>query len=552
MHIARVRTNLKVGADTAVGQKTLIVGPNGSGKSTILNAVELALTARVSDIAGRTDIAREADVMQLAPAGQSLEALATFDDGVVAAYRVEGSTAKAKKATGDKPSDRCHDEVLPIRTLKEAVLGSAVTARKYLLSKVAGNTTRADVRDLMPEPVRPLWDKAVGAVLLATPTPDALVEVLETAGKRQRDATASAKTAREAGKLVSGGRAAPPSAAELADAAAALIDARKKRDAALAADGAFDRLKKDRADLEKLVERATKAAQALVFSKSELANLPEAKPFNPVLTHACEVMKASLADGSGECIVCNGGKVSQDDLTFIENAIAESVSVTKKQQELEKRIATEQTIADSLIEQVEALEARCEKGGESSDPLGWTVADADAELSKAETSLADLKSAAATWDTVKKAESTAVAAEKSADDWKALKEACEEAVAIVLDKAVESFVAKVQDRLPASDRFSMRLRDGEREVVQFGLVHDGTLHTALSGAEWARVITAMADACADGSKYACLIPEERAFDPETLTDVLRAFGTSSHQVLIASPVWPSKVPTGWSVVECVR
>jgi hypothetical protein len=263
-------------------------------------------------------------------------------------------------------------------------------------------------------------------------------------------------------------------------------------------------------------------------------------------------MKASLADGSGDCLVCNGGKVSADDLSFIENAIAESVSVAKKKQELEKRIATEQTIADSLIEQVEALEARCEKGGEASDPLGWTVADADVELAKAEAALADLKSAAATWDTVKRAESTAVAAEKSADEWKALKEACEEAVAIVLDKAVASFVAKVQERLPATDKFAMRLRDGEREVVQFGLAHGDALHTALSGAEWARVITAMADACADGSKYACLIPEERAFDPATLTDVLRAFGTSDHQVLIASPVRPTEVPQGWNVIECLR
>ena len=76
--------------------------------------------------------------------------------------------------------------------------------------------------------------------------------------------------------------------------------------------------------------------------------------------------------------------------------------------------------------------------------------------------------------------------------------------------------------------------------------------TASAVVDLPTLVTAMADACADGSKYACLIPEERAFDPETLTEVLRAFGTSSHQVLIASPVWPSKVPPGWAVVECHR
>jgi hypothetical protein len=54
---------------------------------------------RVSDIAGREDVAREADVMQLAPAGQTTQlAAVAFDDGTAASYTVEGSTAKAKKA----------------------------------------------------------------------------------------------------------------------------------------------------------------------------------------------------------------------------------------------------------------------------------------------------------------------------------------------------------------------------------------------------------------------------------------------------------------------
>jgi ABC-type cobalamin/Fe3+-siderophores transport system ATPase subunit len=95
MHIRKVVGNVKKGCDVELGQKTLIVGPNGSGKSTIVNTVELALTARAGDIAGRVDIAREADVMSLAQNGAGeLEALATFDDGVVAAYRTSGSTAR--------------------------------------------------------------------------------------------------------------------------------------------------------------------------------------------------------------------------------------------------------------------------------------------------------------------------------------------------------------------------------------------------------------------------------------------------------------------------
>ena len=111
MNIKHVHTNAKVGANVDVGEKTLIVGRNGSGKSTIINAIELALTSRVSDIAGRTDVAREADVMQLAPQGAALHAEVIFDDGSGASYRVEGSTAKAKKAVAKRPIGIDHDEV---------------------------------------------------------------------------------------------------------------------------------------------------------------------------------------------------------------------------------------------------------------------------------------------------------------------------------------------------------------------------------------------------------------------------------------------------------
>ena len=192
MYITHIKTNAKVGADTELGPKTIIVGRNGSGKSTIINAVELALTSRASDIAGRTDVAREADVMALAPAGENLFAEASFDNGQHASYIVEGSTAKAKKAVVNRPDAAKHDEVLPIRTLKEAVLGSAQTARKYLLSKVAGDVTREYVAELMPdEKTRDLWTKNVAQVPKSVSTPDALVTVMEKAAAQQREPKAA-------------------------------------------------------------------------------------------------------------------------------------------------------------------------------------------------------------------------------------------------------------------------------------------------------------------------------------------------------------------------
>ena len=547
MHITHVRTNVKVGADIEIGPKTLLVGPNGSGKSTVINAIELALTGRVSDIAGREDVAREADVMQLAPAGQNLLAEVTFDTGEGASYMVEGSTAKAKKAQIVRTKGIDIDSVLPIRTLKEALLGSPVTARKFLLGKVAGAVTRADIAALLPEAVVPLWQTALASQPSALSAPDALVAVLEMSGKQQRESNANAKTQREAAKLVGGGRAAPPTAAQVAEAAKVVKDAREAYQRALAAEGAFDRLKGTSDRLTAAVTAAQQAVEAHAFAQAELANLPEAAPVHPVLTHVCEVLKVAVA--AGECLVCGVGKPSASDLAAVEASIAASQASAAQHRAVEARVNGLRIAAERAIGTVQTLEREVESLGASSDPLGWTSEQAKADLDKLEAQFLDYKATADAWGNVRGAESAALEAEAASERWSALKGACEEAVAIVLDKALAAFVAKVQSHLPKGDTFDLRLKDGEREVVQFGLVRDGRIHTALSGAEWARVMAAMASATA-GDGFAVLIPEERAFDAHTLTAVLRAFADVPQQVVLASPVAPAgRLPKGWTIVQ---
>ena len=557
MHIKHVHTNAKVGAKVDVGEKTLIVGRNGSGKSTIINAVELALTSRVSDIAGRTDVAREADVMQLAPQGEALLAEVIFDNGAGASYRVEGSTAKAKKAVAKRPIGIDHDEVLPIRTLREAVLGSPTTARKFLLSKVAGDVTRDEIADLLPtDDAKSRWTKSVSSLSQSISAPDALVMTLEKAATSQREATASAKSAREAAKLVGGGRAAPPSKKEVAEAAKERDAAREVLKKVQMADGSHARVEKLTNDLRTVASEAERAIADTAYSKALLANLPEVAAPHPVFPHVEAVMEASLAEG-GDCLVCTaGGKVTQADLDYVRSTLVDYAAASKLRESIIRTIAKAEAAEEAAIRKVESMEAELAtlRGDDAAaeanaDVFGVSEADATKALDEADRKLTDLKVVADAWASAKKAEGTAQEKEREAEDWKAFKSACEDAIGIVLSQAVKSFVEKVQSNLPPTDAFDLRLIDGDREVVQFGLVREGHLHTALSGAEWARVVAAMAEACVTGDKYACLIPEERAFDPETLTDVLAAFGNTRHQVFLASPVMPSSVPAGWTVVE---
>jgi hypothetical protein len=83
------------------------------------------------------------------------------------------------------------------------------------------------------------------------------------------------------------------------------------------------------------------------------------------------------------------------------------------------------------------------------------------------------------------------------------------------------------------------------------------LHGALSGAEWARVTAALALAtCPESPVPAVICPEERAFDPRTLAEVLEAFsvgvagmGEEAPQIIVTSPVRPDPMPTGWTVID---
>ena len=95
--------------------------------------------------------------------------------------------------------------------------------------------------------------------------------------------------------------------------------------------------------------------------------------------------------------------------------------------------------------------------------------------------------------------------------------------------------------------------DGDREVFRMGFERDGRLHCALSGAEWATVITAVSMAVTSkmgDDEPAVLVPYDRAWDTRTLSAVMRGFLNFEGQVIIASTVRPmGRPPKGWTIID---
>lgn len=546
MHIQKVRGNVKAGVDIEIGPKTLVVGPNGSGKSTLTNVVELALTSRASDISGRNDVAREADVMSLVRNGEKqLYAEVEFDGGAVARYSTEGSTAKAKKASVARPAEFSHEDVLPIRTLREALLGSPQTARKFLLAKVGGGSM-PDVEALIPEQLRPQFQNLVRGLPKDTPVSDAIVQVIELAAKQQRDLVAAAKSNREAGKLVSGGRVAPPSDEQIAHAKAKFDDMRVKLTAAQTAANAEAKFESITAMIERTERKADEIAVQLHDRRTRLNSMRLPREMPSILQHIFPVLVES--HDAGECLCCGGMAPDAAAVDAVKEALDNAVDARAGYDALAAEVKALSAEAVSVLAQLESLESEAAELRKAQSE----VPDVDAasrEYDAAENALADIRAAKNAWAAVQKAESAALDFDRQALEWKMLKEACEDAMGMTLDRALAVFVGRVQSYLPKTDVFDLRLRDGDREVVQFGLVRGDLLHTALSGAEWARVMAAMASACVPDGRYACLIPEERAFDASTLKEVLTALGRTPHQVIVTSPVAPNAVPKGWTVVR---
>lgn len=134
------------------------------------------------------------------------------------------------------------------------------------------------------------------------------------------------------------------------------------------------------------------------------------------------------------------------------------------------------------------------------------------------------------------------------DSYKKLKTSCLAAISMLVTTHMDQFLREVNRFLPDSWCVCY-----SREHDALGLSFDaGPLVTALSGAEWATLVTAVSCTAAsvvDEDHAVLLVVEDRAWDSATLASVMRGFSKFDGQVIMQSTTKPKgRVPRGWEIV----
>lgn len=571
---------LKGGVDATLGACTLIIGPNGSGKTRVVNAIELALTGRISDWRGRGVSAEAAALKSLGARATNAGEEGEESDGFGArkAPKVDVEIepiggGPSLRVTGSGKSAPFPDAIL-LRDVEDAVAGSANTLRKFLVKHAVGIITREDVLARLPLQHRAAYTDAVGT--LGGPDLDEasdagasdgeldlLVAVIKYSEKRARTAAADVKACSNA---INNAPAAPaPSAEEVQGASARARDAQtalEKRIAAQAGAHATAQAaaRTSAAHAQAHAARVNKRRElsaritALVEAHPAFAGLAPPMgaaapvPFSSTFDRNLASLRQHVADNATKCLVCGTAKTHEELATRL--ALVEA-KIAEREFHL---------LSAQLRELNELFKAGDAAGAAPVASSGVSQEEIDTArrlLTEAQAGQRALDVRALAWEGIEKARARAGECEKLQGQFEALAKASGEVVKALFAAGRSKFVARVQAAMPVGFTFGLELSETR---LDFGLVDaQGELRTALSGAEWVRVMGAIALAIADSgiaggaSSPKILIPPDRSLDAASLTGLMEAWrefpARAGVQVIITSANAPSKFVEGWTVIK---
>ena len=537
-YISHTQSTVKGGVDTELSKLNLITGVNGAGKSSIINSIELACGGFASDIMGRSIVRKTGDLIVLAQDGKKLEAVAVFNDGKSASYTVRATTKGAGKAKHNSP----FTVRFPFQEVTEFLTGSSAKAREWL------------IRHLQVQPSLG-WDAALQEALNRNSQgllSEKLSKIIATQKQVIKDAKAEIKGSEKGMEFFSKGtqddlwttKPTKEAIAELRSEASKIME---------------QIISVSNRVTEADVERARQRAIALVSEAQKLETVLRSfqdshQPMEidkmmetlVVFDAVLNIQSYHLEHSQTNCTVC-GSQIDLDRHTHLNNLIKQQKDQFESSTVLQREYHNALSRYEELQVDIPEAMAQFEKLKNSISPT--SSVDLSLEYQKINQKAEAGERLLHHWEQLAQCKTNISEQQSVIEKAEKLLQLAEDASLEVLQDAAINFENKVNKFLPEESIFKLILTD---TTCRIGLNKWGTIRFALSGAEWVQIVLAIAAATAGHNDFCIYIPEERAYDPETLSAMMKALEGVNGQVLLTSTVSPSVVPPTWNTINLAQ
>ena len=606
-YVKSIKTSARCGAVATLGLRTLLLGPNGSGKTAIVNGIELAAGQFASDVENRITVKQGAMLGRLgAVEGRALRAEIELASGNRAEFLLKANPKGGFHRPEVTPLDG-FGVAFPVLEVRRVLGMTPEAIRRWLLGKVGSEISRQRIVDLLdPEYAAEYLElvktydttpKKKGAedeedddLFSKLSEVEKFLAVVKDAEGKAKTLVKEADRAKATLDAVLGDADTIPDDETIEQMAKDLKEA-QARQQALQTGGApvitlpAEPMRASRDAFltsltdELLTARRVGAAQALDGQKARLQELRTIHHGLPQPTQDAEIALSFVtaidraapfvAGDSLQCPVCStrapvalvkqrrsqweafcrGEAEKQQQRRYIEQQFA-SIAAFAKEQE------TAIGLMDAEIDYRKARaawKAECERLALTPRvlPIHTAFEEIQAEITQKIMALGQARQRKEQWERQKGEMARIKKDKKRATALTDLATQGEEVIMKLLVRAQSTFVTRVQQFLPARYTFGLALFDKKKNpICRMGFLRDGEIHTALSGAEMVCLTLALAAAVQPEleNRLSIFVPEERALSPETLTLLMESLEAIPGQVILQSPVAPTTVPDGWTVV----
>ena len=521
IYAKRVKSPLKGGVDVELGPKTVLVGGNGAGKTAVLQALKLGTRGYVDDQEGKDGVSATAAIARLFPPQAPLVAEVEMSDGTEFSWssKPRGSGYTKPKTTG---KERPYKVNYPFHTIKSLLSGDSKKVRSWLEQEVKGELTQAELLKMLPPSQHAVAKEALSIFPSRSPV-ELSTNLKDKARNLRAESTRKEKTI---GGLTEG------VPLPLSDTDVVKLESRVQ---ALWQQSNRPGIMTP-AQHEQLRQGISNLADQLAQTEAEIKKLPETAEDEAatlaLATKAHRICRDHLAGlGDGLCYVCLRQEAD------VKGAYARWDTVLGGLEAAASRVRLVQSYEVGRKD-IEDLAARY-KAAEvvDSSPVLAEHGDLAARL-------AAHKGNKRLWQQSEALRLEVATSRATADTFTSLAGTWQKEGEALLKQRKQTFEAGVSKWLPEGESFAVDLAAG-----RVGIVRNNVVHTSLSGAETSRVMLALLSAQEEGSTPSVLEPEDRGWDPDTLSSVMTALTDSPSQVILMSTVAPAENVKGWTVVQ---